>query len=337
MAGSATDGRVLLVEDDADAREVYTRALERAGYEVVAVGSAAEANKALSERSFPAAILDIFLPDGRGLSLIDAVRKRDPQAVIIVITGFASLDTALTALRLGAYEYLCKPFSTDEMVRALGRGLERRELVLANLRLAEQLMAMAEHLHSRGPAVRGQMRATLDSLATLAEASQIAAGQADPALALEVICRAAARLARADMAAVVAMRDGVVQVVAAHDETGSLSAGGTMPLSPLLQRVFETGKPILLSDTLLGEGLTDSTLAEAGFATAIALPIALHGVVVGVLLCGRQHSDPFAEEKTSLLSIVAVQAAPVLDHWLSRPASGPEGTGRGFIEIDRLL
>ncbi len=326
---------VLLVEDDEQARALYAEALRGEGYEVVAAGSAAEASEELARRPFPAAVLDVFLPDGRGLSLLSLVHERDPQAVAIVITGYASLDTALEALRLGAYEYLCKPCSTDELLRALARGLERRELILGNLRLTERLAGLARQLRVPGKSLEGRMQAAADSLAAFADLSEGMAQTPGPSVALAAICQAAARLAGASLAAVLALREDSAQVAAAHGDVERVSAGRVLPLSPLLRAVAGQGKPIVASDLLFGDGFTDDLLAGAGLASAVVLPIVLQGRLKGALLCAHEQREAFAEEKTSLLALLAAQAAPALDQWMRAGPSGEDG--QGFIEIDRLL
>jgi ActR/RegA family two-component response regulator len=326
---------LLLVEDDEDAREVYRASLQQAGFAVTAVGSTAEALAALAQESFPAAVLDIFLPDGRGLALLEGLHKRDPQAVAIVITGFASLDTALAALRLGAHEYLCKPFSSDELVRALRRGLERRRLVLANLQLAEQLAALLVHVQAQGrsPAPPPDQDAGLAALSAWAE--QVGATRQDPSLTIAVICEAAARLCEAPLAAVLLVQQGGTRVAGARDQRQRLRPEQELPLSPLLRAALQRAQPVVAPDLLFDEELHDDYLATLGLGSAVVVPVGAHGQVEGLLLCAAEATEAFPEEKVSLLKLIAAQSAPVLERY--RQAGAPARAEQDFVDIERLL
>jgi DNA-binding response OmpR family regulator len=327
--------RVLLVEDDPEARRLFADALRENGYDVVAVSSATEATAELAARPFPAAVLDIFLPDGRGLSVLAMLREKDPQAVAIVVTGYASLDTALEALRLGAYEYLCKPFSSDELVRALARGLERRELILGNLRLAQRLAALAQQLEAQGQRMHGQIQAAADTLAVFAEMSKGITSTPNPLETLTVMCHSAARLAKASLAAIIAFGQQAPQVAAVYDEEGRLAPGQLLSAPALLEVLAQRAQPLVVDDLLFGDDLRDDYLASLGLSSAVVLPIGPPAQVAGALLCAHEQPRAFAEEMTSLLALIAAQAAPVLEHWRRSASVGDADSG--FIEIDRLL
>ncbi len=330
MADTGESGgrvRVLVVEDEADSRELYADALRNAGFDVVAAGSFEEAQQAIARHDFAAAVLDVFLPDGRGLALIDMLRERDSQVVAIVITGFASLDTALEALRRGAYEYLCKPFTMDELVRALRRGLERRELVLANLRLVERLSALAEQLAAQRAVLSEQVQAERSRIEAINEiVEQISRGSSAEA-ALVSLCEAALRLAGADMAAVVASEGGRLVAKAVAGQAAPIAPGEPLADSRLVSRAL-SGQPALSGDLLLDGELSDELWAGYGFMSGAALPIPGRPAV---LLCLSRSPGAFTEEKVSLLGLVADKLA---EH-LAEEETAEQGDD--FVDIDRLL
>ncbi|MEM7694788.1 MAG: response regulator [Pseudomonadota bacterium] len=116
--------RILLAEDDEDMRRFLTRALERAGYEVVAVGDGRAAYERLREEPFSLLLTDIVMPEMNGVELARRATRLDPDLAVMFITGFAAvaLDGEHGAPR-GA-KVLSKPFHLKELVREVGRMLE---------------------------------------------------------------------------------------------------------------------------------------------------------------------------------------------------------------------
>src|SRR4051794_12790688 len=112
LVAVASRGDVLLVEDDLDIAEILKIVLTRVGLEVHSARSLAEARQMLRSRSpeFAVVVVDKNLPDGNGLTVIEQERASGGDAEVVVITGFPSIDSAVHALRLGAYDYLEKPF-----------------------------------------------------------------------------------------------------------------------------------------------------------------------------------------------------------------------------------
>ncbi len=129
----------LLVDDDADLRDPLKEHLEKIGFQVEACGSCEEARMALSkpEASFQLVLADVLLPDGDGLDVIKAAKQRDPNTLGAVMTGYASLDTALKAIRVGAYDYITKPFSLDE-IDILARNMTEKLKLVDQTRRAEE-------------------------------------------------------------------------------------------------------------------------------------------------------------------------------------------------------
>lgn len=121
--------RVLLVEDELDSREALARALVRAGYTCIAVGSADEARAvALAERDLDAAVLDVKLgkDDRAGIELVKPLRAAFPGLAVVVITAFANLETVKSALNDGASYLMEKPFASAELLSVLARVLADR-------------------------------------------------------------------------------------------------------------------------------------------------------------------------------------------------------------------
>ncbi len=132
---AAAKGRILVVDDELGVREGCRRVLEPAGYHVEMAASGREALRLVQERPFDLILLDVVMPDIRGIDLLEPIHARDPDIVCIIITGFATVELAVQAIKAGAYNFLSKPFSADVLLMAVEQGLERRRLSLETHRL----------------------------------------------------------------------------------------------------------------------------------------------------------------------------------------------------------
>ncbi|WP_242345534.1 sigma-54-dependent transcriptional regulator [Anaeromyxobacter terrae] len=132
--------RVLVVDDEPTLLRALQALLEQQGYSVVALDSPIVATQRLAHEDFDVALLDIKMPQLSGLELLSAVKHRRPEVEVIMMTGHATVETALSAVRSGAYDYLTKPFEDVELVaRAVAKAAERKMLFDRNRRLETQL------------------------------------------------------------------------------------------------------------------------------------------------------------------------------------------------------
>jgi two-component system response regulator RegA len=119
---SANGPSLLLVDDDATFREVLTQALTRRGFQVSSAANVASA-LLLAETNPPEyAVVDLKMPGASGLQLVTRLKQLDEHTRIVMLTGYASIATAIEAIKLGATHYLAKPADVDEIVMALKRG-----------------------------------------------------------------------------------------------------------------------------------------------------------------------------------------------------------------------
>ncbi len=110
---SDIDRSVLVIDDDEGECCLVEDILSEEGIRVVKAIGGEMGIRILSEREFPVVITDLRMPDVDGMAIIDFIRKRQMKSLIVVITGFVSVDSVIEALRLGAYDYILKPFSAD--------------------------------------------------------------------------------------------------------------------------------------------------------------------------------------------------------------------------------
>ncbi|HTN53483.1 MAG TPA: sigma-54 dependent transcriptional regulator [Anaeromyxobacter sp.] len=130
---------ILVVDDEASMRHLLTVILADRGYEPRAVGSAEEALKELAARDYDLVLTDVRMPGMGGLGLLREIQKVAPELLVIVMSAYGTHDSALEAMKAGAYDYLPKPFKPDEVVLVLRKAEERERLARENRRLRREL------------------------------------------------------------------------------------------------------------------------------------------------------------------------------------------------------
>ena len=120
--------KILVVDDEASVLLTMTSILRLEGYEVEGVGDGAAALQAIRERYYDLVLTDLNMPGVGGLAVLREVRKRSPGTVTVMITGYGSVESAIEAVQLGAYEYLLKPTEVADLKQAVKRSLERKRL-----------------------------------------------------------------------------------------------------------------------------------------------------------------------------------------------------------------
>ncbi|MFN7974561.1 MAG: sigma-54 dependent transcriptional regulator [Acidobacteriota bacterium] len=133
--------RVLVVDDERSLRDILTIMLKKEGYEVLSADTLRRGMELCDREVFDLLITDLRLPDGDGVELLRHCRQVQPEAVVMVITAYASAETAVNALRLGAYDYFVKPFDLEEVRVRIANALEKKRLEDENVYLRRELKA----------------------------------------------------------------------------------------------------------------------------------------------------------------------------------------------------
>jgi len=126
---------ILVIDDELGIRQGCQRALEPQGFTVETAATIQEGLRKVREGNFDLVLLDVMLPDGRGIDLLSPIREKDPDTVSVIITGYATVELAVEAIKQGAYDFISKPFTTDLLLMTVNQGLERRRLSLEAKRL----------------------------------------------------------------------------------------------------------------------------------------------------------------------------------------------------------
>lgn len=139
MSEALQAARLLVVDDEESIREVLVDFLTIEGYRVVAVSDGQKALKRLENETFDAVLLDMKMPGMDGLELLEHLKTAAPRAFSIMMTGFGTVETAIAAMKRGAFDYILKPFKVQDVIRLVERGLRERNLRDENIQLKEAL------------------------------------------------------------------------------------------------------------------------------------------------------------------------------------------------------
>ena len=145
----SNDINVLVVDDDVDLRSALTEYISKMGVKVRTAGNLAEAQKLLQTETnpFDLVLSDLKIPGGSGMDVLRAAHARSPESLVTIITGYASIETAIEAIRLGAYNYITKPFSLSEIGVQVRNMIERVTLSKENARLSVRLQELYQQVN----------------------------------------------------------------------------------------------------------------------------------------------------------------------------------------------
>jgi DNA-binding NtrC family response regulator len=180
---------ILVIDDEEIMREILHELLTREGYSVRTAPTAGEGIELAKALPFDAVILDVMLPDMSGLSALEEIRRIDEELPILMITAFASVETAISAMKRGAFDYITKPFKNDEVLVVLNNATERRRLVAENRALRQNLQASANRF---GGIIgrSGRMRQIFDMVLQVAPSRATVLIQGQSGTGKELIARA---------------------------------------------------------------------------------------------------------------------------------------------------
>src|SRR5664280_72525 len=151
-----TKGKILIVDDELVVRDSLGKWFTSEGYSARPVGGAREALEVIQQTEFDIALFDIKMPGMDGMELQTRLREADPDLTIIIMTGYASVDTAVQALKQGAYDYITKPVDPDELSHLVSNALEHKRARREVVRLRENLQEVVPgtELIGKSPAMR---------------------------------------------------------------------------------------------------------------------------------------------------------------------------------------
>ena len=143
--------QIMIVDDESAIRALLATVLKKAGYDPIEVSDAASLREAFSGPGPEVILLDLKLPDADGLELLPQIKKHWPATEVIILTGFATIDAAVQATKLGAYDFQRKPFDHKSLLLQIERALEHKQLTEQTSALRQAHSRQRPQCRANGP------------------------------------------------------------------------------------------------------------------------------------------------------------------------------------------
>ncbi len=307
--------KILIVDDDEGIAQTLAFSLQRLGYVTVVVGTGADAIARMRAVPYNVALIDIKLPDVDGVNLLAALRTIRPDTALIVVTGYASLETALMALNSGAAGYIIKPFKIGEVLDKVKDVLEHQRLIVENRRLYHEI---EQELigRKRTEEVERQQRALAEALRHTAEALASTLSLED---VLDLILAEAGRVVPHDTATVMLIEEDVARAVRSRGyvERGLATwvLSMRLPIAEMysLCKMMETGQPLVIPDTHRDSGWTIYP-QTSWIRSYVGAPIRAKGRVIGFVNLNSPVPGFFNATYAERLQYFADQAGVAIEN-----------------------
>ncbi len=298
--------RILVVDDEQRMCDSLSTLLTRNGYIVETAGDARRALDLYAERDFDLVISDIKLPEMSGIDLLQKIRADDPGAMVILMTAYASLDTAVAAINMGAYDYLLKPIEFTQLKLAAKRALEKRDLEIARQRLLAELQIKNDLLNRR-----------IAEVDALYQAGVVLSQSMELKPLLENIIKLALNVIGASVGSVMLLdpEHGELTVSASVGLSEQVRAQTRLRLGESIAgHVAETGEALLIQDLKSDQRFSRFGKGNYETSSLISVPLKVKDRVIGVLnLSDPKHGTVFEDNDLRLLETFASQAAVAID------------------------
>ena len=302
--------RILIADDEEDIRDLCARVLSAEGYLVRCVENGLQAVDAARQETFDLLLTDILMPGLGGLEAAQAIQEFAPDIVCVVITGHGTMAMAVEAVKLGFYEFVAKPFTPEELTKAVGHALEREHLRRENVRL-KALFPLFE--------LNKAFMSTVDVQALLRQVAEVA--------------RQAVRADRAFLALLDAGCNRVLaRAVSGPPLPDSLWVVGGQG-QRLARRVMQSGQQLVVQGQDDQDGTFTDFMSSLGIHAFVVAPLAVKkDRPLGILVVARDtEGDTFTGGDPELLAVLSGQAAIAIEN-----ARLFEETQRAYQELQQL-
>ncbi len=300
--------RILVIDDEKRMCDSLEQLLVGSGFDVVTFEDSRRAAEEIKTGRFDLIISDIKMPGMTGLDLLRMARQVDPQALVILLTAYGSLETALEAINQGAYDYLLKPIEFQQLELVIKRGLERRRLGRAKTFLLSELQEKNKELRDR-----------LEEINALYEAGKSLVSTIELDELLSTIIRLAASVLHAKIGSIMLIDESNTHltIAAAIGLDEEIIRTTRLPIgSSISGYVAKTKEPLFVGNVEDDPRFKRENREERyGPASLLSAPLTVKDKVIGVInIAHKTSGDEFGEHDLKLLTMFAAQAAMAIDN-----------------------
>jgi len=298
--------KIVIIDDEQRMCDSLTALLEADGYRAISFQRPSLALEAIRAEKVDLVITDIKMPEMDGLEILRSVKQIDEGIPVILMTAYASLDTALEAIAKGAYDYLLKPVEFTYLELAVKRALDKRRSELAQLRLMEELKLSNLILHRR-----------IGELNALYEAGKSIGSTANLTELLRQILVLASTVTEAQVGSIMLLDDRkeFLTIEAAIGLEEDIVKATKLPIgASIAGYVAKVGEPLMVEDVEKHEQFRRINQERYGSASLLCTPLKIKNNVLGVInVANKQGGTGFTEDDLRLLTTFASQAAVAVD------------------------
>ena len=291
--GAPETPRILVVDDEKVIREILADFLNMEGYVVHTVEDGVEALKELHRRSYNLVISDLKMPNMGGLELIQKITEESLPVLTVIMTGFGTVETAIEAMKRGAYDYILKPFKVEEVMHIVQRGLDRQRLQHENIRLKDALsIYKISEAIATSLSVDTVLDLVLDATIDTVDADVVSLLLEDPSHE----GRFSERMRK------------VSQRAEPSIEAPALNLDEVLPL-------FQEDRPLLVHGSRSYRFLASPPDLERRLVSFSSIPLKLKGRIIGMLNAySYTRGNKFSEGQRKMLYVLASRAAFSIDN-----------------------
>jgi len=344
MTRRVSTDKILIVDDEERMCQSLSRLLSDLGYQTKAVVEPATAIKEMESDSYDLVLTDIKMPGLDGFDLLKAAKQKDKDSVVVFMTGYGSLDSAIRAISEGAYDYLLKPLEMEDLKMTIRRGLEKRKTDVEKSKLLEELRETNLALQKK-----------LQELDALYQAGKSISTTMELSKLLPTILQLATQVMGAKIGSIMLLDENKkeLRIEAAIGLDPEIVRKTVLKLGDSIAGyVAEKGTPLIVEDVESDPRFKRINKAKYETRSLLSVPLKVQNKIIGVInLNNKSDGTPFTQEDLRLLTTFAAQAAVAIDdtyHYnqvknkagelsiLYEVASGLS-TLEGFEEIARFI
>lgn len=294
--------KILIVDDEERMCHSLYELLTADGYDVTTTQSGKDAIQKIRDQHYSLVLTDIKMPEVSGMDILRAARDVDPEIVVILMTGYASLETSLEAIKSGAFEYLLKPVEFTQLEISVERGLEKRKASLARKQLLNDLQVANLNLYNR-----------LEEINALYEAAASIGSSYEIKELLDKILQLAATVTQSELGSIMLIDPSgkYLTISASIGLEKSIAQTVKLPIgSSIAGHVAQSGEPLIISDVEKDERFQRINKERYSSSSLLSVPLKVPDKILGVLnMSNRKDGSDFNEHDLKLLTTFASQAA----------------------------